>query len=1016
MIHGIGDEKRNETLQEALNAITYWFNHKTGLAQRPQGPGRVWVTTELTNEENPDAPASRATVELQAPANVAGLGASEADTLRLEMREVWWAQAFGLPPVGTALAWAGRQFLEELRVLVPVNVRSGSGPASVARRAPAREIPQAATYRPQASSAPTTPAAVADSVDGRQWVLRAALWFYGGMQYLWKLFQWIALAPVVGLLVLLIPLLRVLSLLPFIQAVAIRSVSNLVDYVSLHWVAPLQVYLLDYTRSSAIRQLFEREVESFLRDEHCERVVVIAHSLGTVVAYEGLATGLMKPELQRIQKPITFICLAQALRRLWRLQGTDQHRLRYALPEHVRWLHFWARYDPVAAGPLGAYSLPQLFHWQDSEIADPYDDVCATLDRCENVDVVNTDSLFSDHTTYWNNVEQVVGPIARELVAGHPALEQLVRAHLATPGDVLRRRGDVAWRQTVAVASGTAAAIALFMVDSQNKFGLGKGIQEFTPNLPGLLDQLATGGAIGKLLSQRTTGGHEFIAQVFTSVAVYPFFTALAALVLLSACIWLAGRFVAAPSPFVFRGTLQTAFRGWSASFFLSVSVILWALVVIVPLLVATPSGSDADTGTIVVLGNLAVIALGVLVVALWLTSLVDTRNRQRWGWFLALVFAPFIIVMSLVTGDLIDLSLFTWLYWSVGLLAGFVYGCGLVVLTVRALRDHRWWWAIGLGLSTLLALASIPALLAFVAPAFVYGLWSGPARIAPRHAQTSLRSERRARMLALATLSLVLLYSGYFLITLGAYRQEAARLGIVVLIGAATLSAGVAVGIGLVDSLRERRWSWLIMLPIGMLAGLTLFSLFLYPLYLGTSVGSSLSSSTVGHVTSVIGFLVCPTLLAGTLVYGLWAGPSRRLAPEDKGRLVPIYSGAQGTPVSSALQALHGNPVPQFRSPAPPPPAPAGWQQRAPQQRYPPAQWPAPPPPQQPWQPAPPPAGQPHYRPGFPLAQPDAAPPPAYAPPPPARPPAPPSRQPGPENEPPPMQSGGAPGGTPQS
>jgi hypothetical protein len=515
LIHGIGDEKRNETLQEALNAISYWFNHKAGLALRPQGPGRIWVNTQLTNDDNPDAEASCASVELQAPSGTVAATGPEDDTLRLEIREVWWAQSFGLPSIGTALAWAGRQFREELRVLVPVNVRSGSGPASTALRRPARETPQATTYRPHSTTVQQTPAPAANAQDGqRMLLLRAALWFYGGMQYLWKLFQWFALAPVVGLLLLVLPLLRLLSAIPFLQAVVIRSVSNAVDYVSLHWIAPLQVFLLDYTRSSAIRQLFEREVEFFLRDDHCERIVVIAHSLGTVVAYEGLATGLMKAEIQGIKKPITFICLAQALRRLWRMEGTDQHRLRYALPEHVRWLHFWARYDPVAAGPLGAGSLPRLADWQDSEIGDPYEAVCATLDRCENVDVVNTDSLFSDHTTYWKNVEQVVGPIARELVAGHPALEELVSRHMATPNDVLRRRGDVAWRQTVAIAGGIAAAVALFILDAQRNFGFGKAIQEFTPNLPGLLDQVITGGAVGKLLSNQTgNGAHDVLVR-----------------------------------------------------------------------------------------------------------------------------------------------------------------------------------------------------------------------------------------------------------------------------------------------------------------------------------------------------------------------------------------------------------------------------------------------------------------------------------------------------------------------
>src|SRR5262245_16827245 len=65
LIHGIGDEKRNETLQEALNALTHWFNQVAGLALRPSGPGRVWVRTDLTNDDDPDSRSSRATLELE---------------------------------------------------------------------------------------------------------------------------------------------------------------------------------------------------------------------------------------------------------------------------------------------------------------------------------------------------------------------------------------------------------------------------------------------------------------------------------------------------------------------------------------------------------------------------------------------------------------------------------------------------------------------------------------------------------------------------------------------------------------------------------------------------------------------------------------------------------------------------------------------------------------------------------------------------------------------------------------
>jgi hypothetical protein len=41
VIHGIGNQKRNSTLLEALNARAYWYDHHAGLDLQPEGPGRV---------------------------------------------------------------------------------------------------------------------------------------------------------------------------------------------------------------------------------------------------------------------------------------------------------------------------------------------------------------------------------------------------------------------------------------------------------------------------------------------------------------------------------------------------------------------------------------------------------------------------------------------------------------------------------------------------------------------------------------------------------------------------------------------------------------------------------------------------------------------------------------------------------------------------------------------------------------------------------------------------------------
>src|SRR5262249_52920603 len=155
--------------------------------------------------------------------------------------------------------------------------------------------------------------------------------------------QWLVLTPLISVLLVLLGPVRLLARIPLLQSSLFASASATVNYVMLHWVASMQVYLLDYGRSSALRQRFEREVGTLLADPHCQRIVVIAHSMGTVISYEGLTTLLARPAEQQAgweggvlrsvgsgarQQPITYICLAQALRRVWLLARTDPERLR----------------------------------------------------------------------------------------------------------------------------------------------------------------------------------------------------------------------------------------------------------------------------------------------------------------------------------------------------------------------------------------------------------------------------------------------------------------------------------------------------------------------------------------------------------------------------------------------------------------------------------------------------------------------------------------------------------------
>jgi hypothetical protein len=600
LIHGIGAIKRNTTLVEAVNTLAYWFNHEAGLALRREGDGRLWLTAQLTDDPNPDAPAARAAMNLVAPDGSAITPESDAG-LRLEFREVWWAESFGLPSVAETIRWAQVQFREQAtHLLVPIGRRLG--PAQTAAHTPAHEIPQALTYRPLLDNADASRAgadggiSAADSAHTpltrtQRRLLTATLWLYGLVQYVWKALQWLILTPLLFLSLLLMGPLRLLALIPPLRSTVIAGLSAVLEYIMLHWIAETQVYALDYTRSAGIRERFEREVNAFLRDERCDRIVVIAHSLGTVIAYEGLTNTLTPADQWEMAKPVTFICLAQALRRVWLVAADDPHRLHGVLPEWVRWLHFWARYDPVAAGPLSPGSLPSLEHGSNPTVPDPYAALRARLARCENVDVVNTDSTFTDHTTYWQNLEQVIGPIASELVTGHPGLERIVGKCLATPDEILWRRWRVAWRSTLAIASGLAAGIGFFLWDWQvnlfhdptiphpetsieggplRPFGVGHALgNSFVPSFVQSVSDSLNTGPLGFVL-RAIGGGFDTIYTAFKSnfsshsqggltlPSSLPdaLYSAGTALVLTGVLIVAIGNFVAIPSPAAFRRTV----------------------------------------------------------------------------------------------------------------------------------------------------------------------------------------------------------------------------------------------------------------------------------------------------------------------------------------------------------------------------------------------------------------------------------------------------------------------------
>jgi hypothetical protein len=273
--------------------------------------------------------------------------------------------------------------------------------------------------------------------------------------------------------------------------------------------------------------------------------------------------------------------------------------------------------------------------------------------------------------SYWQNLEQVVGPIAQELVAGYPALEEVVHRYLATPDQVLQRRLRVAWRRTLALAGGLVAGGALLLADGRYHLGVGAAIHWFFVSEPVKRAVVCT-VTQGYVYSQGCYFANSYPIVLNTPATfiigliqqIWALFmgnldailTVAAAVAVMVAAISLVGRLVTMRSPFAFR-TSPWARRGGRRSvlIFATTARVLFVVnafyILLATPLEIGPSTFRSDVATLVgwtyLLGYLAALVA-------WVLALYDSLVGHRWGWFAAVTLLP----ISLVT-----LGLFPALY-----------------------------------------------------------------------------------------------------------------------------------------------------------------------------------------------------------------------------------------------------------------------------------------------------------------------------------------------------------------
>ena len=139
------------------------------------------------------------------------------------------------------------------------------------------------------------------------------------------------------------------------------------------------------------------EMNDPLTESRVECVMVISHSMGAVVTYEALTGRRMRDLLEKHfggegQPKLIFVTVGAGLNLAWQLvPSREEARLVRPCSECLEWHDFWSKLDPV---PRGALMPPKPL-----------------TGARESHEVVNQMDVFSDHTAYWNNAEQVLAPL-----------------------------------------------------------------------------------------------------------------------------------------------------------------------------------------------------------------------------------------------------------------------------------------------------------------------------------------------------------------------------------------------------------------------------------------------------------------------------------------------------------------------------------------------------------------------------------------------------------------------------
>jgi len=358
-VHGIGGQRQGDTLIRFGEPLYRWLE---GWLSRGEPPRHENFSLEIAESHLKPGSGEPASLRVSVPWPDA-----DSPPRKWLLAESWWATAFEAPGAPGVALWA-----------------AGFGPRVISRRG-GRMVK-----------------AVDDSYQAGQEELEDINPFVGLLINMtvipWAVhLAWLSARAVIGLwmmfltvvlwLLLLVAVLP-LSLVPPLRPVLIRLQLTLSNVIGDTYVLERSPFAF-----AAMTSAVQRDLDWL--ESRAERLVVVAHSQGSVIADRALRD---RPR----HSVARFVTLGSALRLLAESrdgaaesgENLEPEALRRPNGSAVRWDDYYGADDPVSEGPLWVEEAPQ---------------------RAASTAVHNYDSMFRDHTGYWRNLDQFVSGLAVDL-------------------------------------------------------------------------------------------------------------------------------------------------------------------------------------------------------------------------------------------------------------------------------------------------------------------------------------------------------------------------------------------------------------------------------------------------------------------------------------------------------------------------------------------------------------------------------------------------------------------------